>query len=84
MLVALVVLGLLAWPLGRWLAIVAEGRLPQGLAPFCRAETALYRAAGFEPWGCEPLAVRVGEGFVCKWHMGCLLQAASSHPTDNP
>ena len=44
---------------------------------------ALYRAAGFEPWGCEPLAVRVGEGFVRKWHMGCLLQAASSHPTDN-
>ena len=46
--VFLTLLMLLAWPLGRWLAIVAEGRLPQGLAPFCRAETALYRAAGID------------------------------------
>lgn len=46
--VFLALLMLLAWPLGRWLAAVAEGRLPQGLAPFCRVETALYRAAGID------------------------------------
>ena len=46
--VFLALLMLLAWPLGRWLAAVAEGRLPQALAPLCRAETALYRAAGID------------------------------------
>lgn len=35
---------------------------------------ALYRAAGFEAWGSEPLAVRVGDGFVRKLHMGCALK----------
>jgi len=40
---------------------------------------ALYRAAGFEAWGCEPLAVRVGDGFVRKWHMGCLLTDPEQH-----
>ncbi|EWS54671.1 MULTISPECIES: potassium-transporting ATPase subunit KdpA [unclassified Methylibium] len=44
----LALLMLVAWPLGRWLAAVAEGRLPQALAPFCRVETALYRAAGID------------------------------------
>lgn len=44
---------------------------------------ALYRAAGFEAWGCEPLAVRVGEGFVRKQHMGCLIQAAPHLPAVN-
>jgi ribosomal protein S18 acetylase RimI-like enzyme len=34
---------------------------------------ALYRAAGFEAWGHEPWAVRVGEGFVHKQHMWCPL-----------
>lgn len=48
------------------------------------AAITLYRAAGFEPWGCEPMAVRVGDGFVRKWHMGCQIQAAPSHPTDKP
>ena len=33
----------------------------------------LYRSAGFEVWGIEPLAVRVGEGFVNKQHMWCRL-----------
>ncbi|QAZ40826.1 potassium-transporting ATPase subunit KdpA [Methylibium sp. Pch-M] len=46
--VFLALLMLLAWPLGRWLAAVAEGRLPQGFAPLCRVETALYRAAGID------------------------------------
>ena len=46
--VFLTLLLLLAWPLGRWLAAVAEGRLPQALAPLRRAEAALYRAAGID------------------------------------
>lgn len=46
--VFLVLLMLLAWPLGRWLAAVAEGRLPQALAPLRRAEAVLYRAAGID------------------------------------
>lgn len=45
---------------------------------------ALYRAAGFEPWGCEPLAVRVGEGFVGKWHMGCPLRDTLTPHMDKP
>jgi len=36
---------------------------------------ALYRSAGFETWGREPWAVRVGEGFVHKQHMWCPLNA---------
>ncbi|MGE0674398.1 MAG: potassium-transporting ATPase subunit KdpA [Methylibium sp.] len=46
--VFLALLMLLAWPLGRWLAAVAEGRLPRALAPLRRAEAALYRAAGID------------------------------------
>ena len=46
--VFLALLMLLAWPLGRWLAAVAEGRLPRALAPLGRAESALYRAAGID------------------------------------
>ena len=30
---------LLAWPLGRWLEVVADGRLPRWMAPFAAAET---------------------------------------------
>ena len=37
---------LLAWPLGRWLTAVAEGRLPRWMAPFEAAERGLYRLAG--------------------------------------
>ncbi|MEP7301851.1 MAG: potassium-transporting ATPase subunit KdpA [Caldimonas sp.] len=47
--VYLVVLLLLAWPLGRWLAAVAEGRLPRWLAPLARLEGVLYKAAGVDP-----------------------------------
>ena len=42
------VLGLLAWPLGRWLAAVADGRLPRWMAPFMAAERGLYRLAGVD------------------------------------
>jgi K+-transporting ATPase ATPase A chain len=42
------ILALLAWPLGRWLAAVADGRLPRWLAPIVRAENGLYRLAGVD------------------------------------
>ncbi|WP_026433833.1 potassium-transporting ATPase subunit KdpA [Paracidovorax oryzae] len=42
----LIVLGLLAWPLGRALAAVCDGRLP---AWMLRAEAPLYRLAGVRP-----------------------------------
>ena len=45
----LAVLVLLAWPLGRWLTAVAEGRLPRWMAPFAAAERGLYRLAGVQP-----------------------------------
>jgi len=46
--VFLVVLALLAWPMGRWLAAVAEGRLPRWLAPVRSVEHGLYRLAGVD------------------------------------
>ena len=42
------VLLLLAWPLGKWLLAVAEGRLPRWMAPFEAAERGLYRLAGID------------------------------------
>ena len=36
----------LTWPMGRWLAAVAEGRFPRWMAPVVRAEQAFYRLAG--------------------------------------
>ncbi|HEV7577635.1 MAG TPA: potassium-transporting ATPase subunit KdpA [Caldimonas sp.] len=47
--VFLAVLLVLAWPLGKWLAALAEGRLPRWMAPFASLENALYRIAGVEP-----------------------------------
>jgi potassium-transporting ATPase potassium-binding subunit len=44
----LVILALLAWPLGRWLVAVAEGRFPRWFAPFVKAEHGLYRLAGVD------------------------------------
>jgi K+-transporting ATPase ATPase A chain len=46
--VYLVVLLLLAWPLGIWLTAVADGRLPTWLKPVARLEGAMYRAAGVD------------------------------------
>ncbi len=37
---------ILAWPLGRWLAALCEGRMPRWIA---RVEAPLYRLAGVEP-----------------------------------
>jgi len=42
----LVLLVLLAWPLGRWMAALLEGRLPQWLR---RIEAPVYRLAGSDP-----------------------------------
>jgi K+-transporting ATPase ATPase A chain len=42
----LAVLGLLAWPVGRWLAAVCDARLPRWMA---RAEAPLFRLAGVAP-----------------------------------
>jgi len=38
----------LAWPLGRWLSAVADGRLPRWMAPFVGLERASYRLAGID------------------------------------
>jgi K+-transporting ATPase ATPase A chain len=54
------VLALLAWPLGRWLVAVAEGRLPRWMAPFQAAERGLYKLAGVDPligMGWRPYAI---------------------------
>jgi K+-transporting ATPase ATPase A chain len=42
------VLLLLAWPLGKWLVAVADGRLPRWMAPLEAAERGLYRLAGVD------------------------------------
>ncbi len=39
----------LGWPLGKWMAAVAEGRFPRWMAPFVKLENALYRLAGVDP-----------------------------------
>ena len=44
----LAILLALAWPLGKWLAMVADGSLPRWLTPLARAENALYRLAGVD------------------------------------
>jgi potassium-transporting ATPase potassium-binding subunit len=49
LLVFLALLFVLAWPLGRWLTAVAQGRLPKVLAPIARIENGLYRLAGVDP-----------------------------------
>ena len=46
--VFLVALVALAWPLGRWLTLVADGHIPRWLAPIAAVEKALYRMAGVD------------------------------------
>lgn len=58
---------LLAWPLGRWLTAVAEGRLPRWMAPVEAAERGLYRLAGVAPetgmgWRAYAIALLVFNG----------------------
>ncbi|MGZ5186920.1 MAG: potassium-transporting ATPase subunit KdpA [Caldimonas sp.] len=47
--VFLALLLVLAWPLGIWLAAVADGRLPRWLKPVVALERAIYRLAGVDP-----------------------------------
>jgi K+-transporting ATPase ATPase A chain len=42
---------MLAWPLGKWLVAVAEGRLPRWMAPLEAVERGLYRLAGVDASG---------------------------------
>lgn len=44
----LVILLAAAWPMGRWLHAVADGRLPRWLAPLRKLESGLYRLAGVD------------------------------------
>ncbi len=44
----LVVLLAAAWPMGRWLHAVADGRLPHWLSPLRKLESGLYRLAGVD------------------------------------
>ena len=44
----LAILLALAWPMGRWLHAVAEGRLPRWLSPLRAIERGLYRLAGVD------------------------------------
>jgi K+-transporting ATPase ATPase A chain len=37
-----------AWPMGRWLHAVADGRLPRWLSPLRKLESGLYRLAGVD------------------------------------
>ncbi len=51
---------LLAWPLGKWLLAVIEGRFPRWMAPLQAAERGLYRLAGVQPeagMGWRPYAI---------------------------
>ncbi len=65
--VFLLVLVALAWPLGRWIACIAGGRLPAWLQPLAAAESALYRLAGVDAaagmgWKTYALALLVFNG----------------------
>ena len=64
LLVYLALLFALGWPLGRWLANVAQGRIPRWLSPLMYAEKLLYRLAGVDPalstsWKAYAIAVIV-------------------------
>jgi K+-transporting ATPase ATPase A chain len=47
----LVILLAAAWPMGRWLHAVADGRLPRWLTPLRKLESGLYRLAGVDADG---------------------------------
>ncbi len=58
--VFLLVLAVVAWPLGKWLAAVADGRLPRWLAPIRGIENGLYKLAGVDAgasMGWKPYAL---------------------------
>ncbi|MDB6001789.1 MAG: potassium-transporting ATPase subunit KdpA [Rhizobacter sp.] len=45
----LVILFIAAWPLGRWLCAIGEGRLPRWMSPLVKLENGLYKMAGVDP-----------------------------------
>jgi potassium-transporting ATPase potassium-binding subunit len=56
----LLVLAVIAWPMGQWLAAVAERRLPRWLGPVHAVENGLYKLAGVDAsasMGWKPYAV---------------------------
>ncbi len=58
--VFLLVLAVIAWPMGQWLAAVADGRLPRWLAPIRSIENGLYKLAGVDAgasMGWKPYAL---------------------------
>ncbi len=58
--VFLLVLAVVAWPMGQWLAAVADGRLPRWLAPIRSIENGLYKLAGVDAgasMGWKPYAL---------------------------
>ena len=58
--VFLLVLAVVAWPMGKWLAAVADGRLPRWLAPIRGIENGLYKLAGVDAgasMGWKPYAL---------------------------
>jgi len=58
--VFLLVLAVVAWPIGKWLAAVADGRLPRWLAPIRGIENGLYKLAGVDAgasMGWKPYAL---------------------------
>lgn len=46
--VFLIVLAVVAWPLGVWLAAVSDGRMPRWMVPVRLLENGLYRLAGID------------------------------------
>lgn len=83
----LLVLLVLAWPLGRWLAAVAEGRLPRWLSPLAKLEHGAYRAAGTDAaagqtWKQYALAVLLFSlvGALFTWGLQRLQQLLPLNP----
>ncbi len=91
LLVFLVLLFVLAWPLGRWLTAVAEGRLPPWLTPIARVENSLYRVAGVDPsadmdWKFYALALLAFNalGVVAVYALQCLQHVLPFNPQGLP
>ena len=64
-------LAALAWPMGAWLAAVAEGRLPRWLTPLVKLESLLYRAGGIDAAESSP-------GSATRSHCCCSTSSACS------
>ncbi len=91
LLVFLALLFVLAWPLGRWLAAVTEGRLPRWLAPIARIENGLYRLAGVDAsadmgWKTYALALLAFNalGVIVVYAMQCLQHVLPFNPQGLP